>query len=47
MLTYATENWATDPSDNRKIESAEMKFLHPLAGYTVPDETKIQTWVQN
>jgi hypothetical protein len=35
MLTYASEKWTMNRSDKRQIESAEMKFLHPAAGYTL------------
>jgi hypothetical protein len=27
ILTYASENWAINRSDKKKIKSAEMKFL--------------------
>jgi hypothetical protein len=35
MLTYASETWTINRSDKKKIESAEMKFLISVAGYTV------------
>jgi hypothetical protein len=38
MLTYASENWTINRSDKKKIESAEMKFLRSVAGYTLLDQ---------
>lgn len=38
MLTYACENWTLNRSDRRKIETAEMKFLRSVAGYTLLDK---------
>jgi hypothetical protein len=38
MLTYASENWTINRSDKKKIESAEMKFLRSVAGYTLLDK---------
>lgn len=38
MLTYACENWTLNRSDKRKIETAEMKFLRSVAGYTLLDK---------
>jgi hypothetical protein len=35
MLTYASKNQTTNRSDKKKIESAEMKFLRSVAGYTL------------
>jgi hypothetical protein len=35
ILTYANEIWTRNRSDRRKIESTEMRFLHPVAGYTL------------
>jgi hypothetical protein len=32
MLTYGSKKWTINPSDKRKIESAEMKFLRSVAG---------------
>jgi hypothetical protein len=40
VLTYASENWTIDRSDERKIESAEMRFLHPVAGCTLLDQKR-------
>jgi hypothetical protein len=34
MPTYESENWTMNRSDKRKIESAEMRFLRPGAGYS-------------
>jgi hypothetical protein len=38
MLTYASENWTINRSDRKKIESAEMKFIRSVAGYTLLDQ---------
>jgi hypothetical protein len=35
MLTYVSENWTINRSDKKKIESAEMKFLRSVAGYSL------------
>jgi hypothetical protein len=32
---YDSENWFLSRSDKRKIEAAEMRFLRPMAGYTL------------
>jgi hypothetical protein len=40
MLTYASENWTINRSDKKKIESAEMKFLRSVAGYTLLDKKR-------
>lgn len=40
MLTYGCENWTVNRSDRRKIEAAEMRFLRPLAGYTLLDHKR-------
>jgi hypothetical protein len=40
MLTYASENWTINRSDKEKIESAEVKFLHSVAGYTLLDQKR-------
>jgi hypothetical protein len=40
MLTYASKNWSVNRSDRKKIESAEMKFLHSVAGYAVLDQNQ-------
>jgi hypothetical protein len=40
MLTYASENWTISRSDKKKIESAEMKFLRSVAGYTLLDKKR-------
>jgi hypothetical protein len=34
VLTYASKNWTTNRPDKPEIESAEMRFLHPVTGYT-------------
>jgi hypothetical protein len=40
MLTYASENWTISRSDKKKIESAEMKFLRSVAGYTLLNQKR-------
>jgi hypothetical protein len=40
VLTYASENWTIHRSDKKKIESAEMKFLRSVTGYTVLDQKR-------
>jgi hypothetical protein len=35
VLMYSSENWSLNRSDKRKIEAAEMRFLRPMAGYTL------------
>jgi hypothetical protein len=40
VLTYASENWTINRSDKRKIESDDIRFLHPVAGYTVLDQER-------
>jgi hypothetical protein len=40
MLIYASENWTKNRSDKKKIESAEMKFLRLVAGYTLLDQKR-------
>jgi hypothetical protein len=40
MLTYVSENWTINQSDKKKIESAEMKFLRSVAGYTLLDQKR-------
>ena len=35
VLMYGSENWSLNRSDKRKIEAAEMRFLIPMAGYTL------------
>jgi hypothetical protein len=38
LLTYASENWTINRSGKRETESPEMRFLHPVAGYTLLDQ---------
>ena len=38
VLIYGNENWSLNRSDKRKIEAAEMRFLRPMAGYTLWDK---------
>ena len=40
VLTYGSENWAMNRSDRRMIETAEMKFLRYVSGYTLRDHIK-------
>jgi hypothetical protein len=37
-LLYGCETWVLNRSDKRKIETAEMRFLRHVAGYTRRDE---------
>ena len=34
---YGSENWTLTASQSRRTETAEMKLLRPLAGYTLYD----------
>jgi hypothetical protein len=43
VLLHGCENWALNRVDRRKIETAEMKFLRRVAGYTVRDEVRNTT----
>jgi hypothetical protein len=38
VLLYGCENWALNRVDRRKTQTAEMKFLRRVAGYTLRDE---------
>jgi hypothetical protein len=40
MLKYEIENWTINRSDKKKIESAEIKFLRLVAGYTFLDQKR-------
>ena len=40
VLVYGSENWSINRSDKRKIEAAEMRFLIPMAGYTLWDKKR-------
>ena len=40
VLMYDSENWFLSRSDKRKIEAAEMRFLRPMAGYTLSDKKR-------
>ena len=40
VLMYGSENWSLNRSDKRKIEAAEMRFLRPMAGYTLWDRKR-------
>ena len=43
VLMYGSENWSLNRSDKRKIEAAEMRFLRPMAGYTLWDKKEVTT----
>jgi hypothetical protein len=43
VLLYGCENWALNRVDRRKIETAEMKFLRRVAGYSLRDEVRNTT----
>ena len=40
VVMYGSENWSLNRSDERKIEAAEMRFLRPMAGYTLWDKKR-------
>ena len=40
VLMYGSENWSLNRSDKRKIEASEMRFLRPMAGYTLWDKIR-------
>jgi hypothetical protein len=40
VLLYGCENWALNRVDRRKIETAEMKCLRRVAGFTLRDEVR-------
>ena len=40
---YGSENWSLNRSDKRKIEAAEMRFLRPMAGYTLWEKKEVPT----
>jgi hypothetical protein len=40
MLTHASENWTIYRSDTREIQSAEMRFLRPVARHTLLDQKR-------
>ena len=35
VLMYGSENCSQNRTDKRKIEAPEMRFLRPMAGYTL------------
>jgi hypothetical protein len=43
VLLYGCENWALNRADRRKIETAEIKFLRRVAGFTLRDEVRNTT----
>ena len=40
VLMYGSENLSLNRSEKRKIEAAEMRFLRPMAGYTLLDKKR-------
>jgi hypothetical protein len=40
---YGSENSSLNRSDKRKIEAAKMRFLRPIAGFTLWDKKKVAT----
>ena len=40
ILTYGSENWPMNRKDRRTIETAEMKFLRYVAGYSLTDHMR-------
>ena len=43
VLMYGSENWSLNRSDKRKIEAAVMRFLRPMAGFTLWDKKEVAT----
>ena len=43
VLMYSSENWSLNRSGKRKIEAAKMRFLRPMAGYTLLDKKEVVT----
>ena len=43
VLMYDSDNWSLNRSDNRKIEAAEMRFLRPMAVYTLWNKNEVPT----
>ena len=39
-MVYGSENWSLNRSDKRKTEAAEMRFIRPIAGYTLWDKKR-------
>jgi hypothetical protein len=39
-IPYASENWAMNSSDKRKLELAEIHILHPVAEYNLLDQKR-------
>lgn len=44
---YSSENWVIAKSKERRMQSAEMKFLKSAAGYTQGTEKETRTYEQN
>ncbi|PSN30890.1 hypothetical protein C0J52_26967 [Blattella germanica] len=40
ILLYGSETWTLTSNQLRRIETAEMKLLRPLAGYTLYDHKR-------
>ena len=40
VLMYGSENWSLNRSEKKEIEAAKMRFLRPMAGYTLFDKKK-------
>ena len=40
VLMYGSENWSLNRPDKKEIEAAEMRFLRPMAGYTLWNKKK-------
>ena len=43
VLMYGSENWSLCRSDKREIKAAEMRFLRPIAGYTLWHKKEVAT----
>jgi hypothetical protein len=43
MLMYGTENWALNRSERKKIETAGMRFVRHLSGYTLTNHARSTT----
>ena len=40
VVKYGSAIWSLNRSDKGKIEAVEMRFLRPMAGYTLWDKKK-------
>ena len=43
VLMYDNENWSINRSNKRKIEADEMRFLRPMAAYTLLGKKEVLT----